>query len=1298
MLRRKKRRERAASHDGDAITDDTSSVGSRFSVATWSAGGRSGGRSNKKSSRARSHSPTLIRDVNGHGDDLNTSHTTAASASSSSRSPRAAAKGGSRRRSVSLPRRLSNIGMRHGNKHSKGGNGGGNGSQREEEDMAQPLSAVTDIEKLASQNYSGSANADKNEKFKVYPDFAYPNTRMNRDELRTEMNLPSSYYHNLRQRSKTDDEIGLFYLEILQCFGLPRFDYFSLPSAFVVGVCGSHAFKTDVIPPLVNPMWLCKMRRACVFPVYWAYQTCHIGVFAKQPSENTEDSFVGRIGLKISQFRPHSTYDVTLPLRLSTQVYTRQQRGSIRVRFYLHYHNEKSAVWSYIPKNLVPKLQPNESIVVNCTDVKSFQNVARTVHGVDMQSKFSMRLVKAISREIQFQQIHILRYLQKRELYHLRTWKYPIISAYIFISWMHAAYTGSVRYIPGHFITYFLLHMWKNYGIYCLDGKYDNGFMAPTFEELFGAMISGESDKKRERRKLRQQAKAEKAEAQADSTTSTSSPTNMTRRMRRKGGGGGAVGDTTTSGKKRSSNNVVDKRWIEPIEMVRTNPELCKSALQHFQDLDKQGKEATLEDIAKDFRRRLPTDSRMYYLKVYQNTFVGSDAVTFFVREGYAPDRDKAVTLGRQLAKQFKLFQHIAKKEIDFEDDNMMYYRFLTLDNSDYYINTHKPLAKGLFRTLNFRSDPALSREHAHIEFPFATAMDHPRFKVKESLILRNKESKALFEKMNQGEEDLEAEDAFGVEKKRRKKRGGGGTPGGGGGGGGKGGRSNDMDDVDGDDDDTDSASDEDEEDGNGALFTKSEGFKARKLDPTVMIERRGSSESFDEVVDDDKEDLDPRYEKKVFNKPANQNLDFKGKGSGKSMEEVLVATRHRLHQYLGHVFNDRAYKLDLPKNMKLELARKNSTLGSANGPTNGYGYGSTSFEKKSSSDSDGRSGFFRAFGGGTARSSTNPNSKSGGPGGAGDGTGVKTAKEIQEEEEQLYLSNRKDEYHRLLSLGKYAHSSLIVSRITQFVQPMLEMAQIGIFINRTLYNILTWRDPILSYWIVVIGTVLVVCLHCFPWRILFGLAGIYLVGPQNLIIRIAKEKAGGYEEPNFDVVIKKKKIAKEEKVYPDEPLFSNMAPDNRIVRQELLDTSNIRPVAVPVGPLMYNRFYDWPPEPEYARVKIDHIPQNDPHVASYLESLEFDHKEEQQKSKGGITSSVLVKPVTRWMRARKMGKKAVKNVTEGVTKVQEAATNVKEAAVRRASMVTQPIQNKIQQEANKKRGDSSKKKKKKKK
>ena len=109
------------------------------------------------------------------------------------------------------------------------------------------------------------------------------------------------------------------------------------------------------------------------------------------------------------------------------------------------------------------------------------------------------------------------------------------------------------------------------------------------------------------------------------------------------------------------------------------------------------------------------------------------------------------------------------------------------------------------------------------------------------------------------------------------------------------------------------------------------------------------------------------------------------------------------------------------------------------------------------------------------------------------------------------------------------------------------------------------------------------------------------LWGPQNWLFRVVAERRG-IHPPDMDKIIRKrKKTGDDEPELKEEPLVCNDTDDNRPVDYAALDQSNVRHVAVPYSPFMYNhRFYDWPPEPEYARVtkedpqskaRIDFVP-----------------------------------------------------------------------------------------------------------
>lgn len=372
-----------------------------------------------------------------------------------------------------------------------GGSGGGGGnSQRgtsksrsyrpEEIDVAPPpalspstsaspysksLASVHDIERLAQKR--GANPVD--ERFKVMPDTAYPNTYMNRDELRQEMNAKSVYFHDVRphhKRNNSTAEVGQLRVEILQCFGLPATRLVREVSAYCVAVCGNQAFQTDVMPPVANPMWLSKMRRASLFSLQHLYAKLYIGVFdnhyAVMTSETGQYDFVGRIAVDVSRLRPNCSYDITLPLRQSTHVFTREQHGAIRVRLHMVLHAERTALLTYLPNSLTNPTRlgsgggggttPNESMQIPCLDEQSFRNVAYTVHGVHMPGKFSMTLLKSTVREIQFTRIHLLRYIRNRELWNLMYWKYPLISGFLFLAWyvsLDLAFCSAVIVVPG---------------------------------------------------------------------------------------------------------------------------------------------------------------------------------------------------------------------------------------------------------------------------------------------------------------------------------------------------------------------------------------------------------------------------------------------------------------------------------------------------------------------------------------------------------------------------------------------------------------------------------------------------------------------------------------------------------------------------------------------------------------------------------------------------------------------------------------------------------------------------------
>ena len=182
-----------------------------------------------------------------------------------------------------------------------------------------------------------------------------------------------------------------------------------------------------------------------------------------------------------------------------------------------------------------------------------------------------------------------------------------------------------------------------------------------------------------------------------------------------------------------------------------------------------------------------------------------------------------------------------------------------------------------------------------------------------------------------------------------------------------------------------------------------------------------------------------------------------------------------------------------------------------------------------------------------------------------------------------------------------------------------------------------TWQDPILSFWISIIGPVVVVVLHLFPWRIVLGSAGLILFGPQNWMFRVIRERKG-IPPPDMDTIIKRKMQhpGDAEMQGLEEPLFCNATDENRSLDYSAMDQTNVKHIAVPYSQLMYNhRFYDWPPENEFARVL-----KEDPQLKCNQQNDVTD-SESVQTSKSGNTKERSWRPTGRLSPRRYKKKRA---------------------------------------------------------
>ena len=312
------------------------------------------------------------------------------------------------------------------------------------------------IERARYSVREGSRASKKKYRVRPYEAFSEP-VHMTEEDIYNDSTKPSLYceflksymrpstkIHRKMQVSESirekygtparDGRIGSLRCEVLGCVSLARK---TKPEICVYLIAGDAAFCTDVIQGYRSPMWPSASKRAAVFPVHHTFTRLYAGVFDVKSRKNKEkDAFCGRVCIDIASLRPNTEYDITFPLRGSTFVYDRHKRGVLRLRFSLHWFNERAAVLSYFktPRAL---LDSNPMVggcpTIPCADPKTFRNVAVTVHSSDFPGKYSKDSFRATVREFQLYQVNI-RLMAYYLVIDAIFYEKPYISLYLFFA------------------------------------------------------------------------------------------------------------------------------------------------------------------------------------------------------------------------------------------------------------------------------------------------------------------------------------------------------------------------------------------------------------------------------------------------------------------------------------------------------------------------------------------------------------------------------------------------------------------------------------------------------------------------------------------------------------------------------------------------------------------------------------------------------------------------------------------------------------------------------------------------
>lgn len=265
----------------------------------------------------------------------------------------------------------------------------------------------------------------------------------------------------------------------------------------------------------------------------------------------------------------------------------------------------------------------------------------------------------------------------------------------------------------------------------------------------------------------------------------------------------------------------------------------------------------------------------------------------------------------------------------------------------------------------------------------------------------------------------------------------------------------------------------------------------------------------------------------------------------------------------------------------------------------------------------------------------------------------MKFEEERQKRLQMTPYERQKEELDKVLLINAYSDSSPWINRVAVVLQPLVEMAQTFLYAIRATFNVFTWQDPALCFWLCFLSLPLALILYLAPYRILFFVWGTYWIGPQNYLLRVYKESSPGYEPPDFDLVVKKKKIDKADNAVGEPRFFSSDAPGNQQIRFRNIDPTHVKQIVVPSNVLKYNRFYDWPPEPEYARVYASPPPKNlvSPGFLDDLGSVQSSHRgyDEGSEATYVFDQAARLDPNT----AKKKKKKGFRKVTSKIRKGQ---------------------------------------------
>jgi len=205
--------------------------------------------------------------------------------------------------------------------------------------------------------------------------------------------------------------------------------------------------------------------------------------------------------------------------------------------------------------------------------------------------------------------------------------------------------------------------------------------------------------------------------------------------------------------------------------------------------------------------------------------------------------------------------------------------------------------------------------------------------------------------------------------------------------------------------------------------------------------------------------------------------------------------------------------------------------------------------------------------------------------------------------DDRVFIADDRIEAKKLLRMNNTKNP--VSKKINPLLAIIIKIFECEVNTFRAFYNIAMWNDPMLSFWALLIIFCLMIILFFFPWRVFFFLVGILGLGPQNYFpqTRImdwfgrksmtANRRLTFFANPRPHTKRRTlhsllRKGTNESDALDSIEGYGTLLNSPLLMRNNTLykPDDERREVIVPSVPFRYNRFYDWPPDPNTVKVR----------------------------------------------------------------------------------------------------------------